>query len=135
MRKAFIAASLSAVFIFAVTLACAPANAAAAAPGAVPAPAARAAAAGSGCDRTCLNGFVDKFLAALQAHDPSKLPHSANVKYSENNVMLQLGDGLWATADGLGAYKIYMDDPERGEVGYYGVIDENHTPDILGARL
>jgi hypothetical protein len=99
-----------------------------------PQPAARAAAAGS-CDRTCLNGFVDKFLAALQAHDPSKLPHSANVKYSENNVMLQLGDGLWATADGLGSYKLYIDDPARGEVGYYGAIDENHTPDILGARL
>ena len=99
-----------------------------------PEPAARAAA-GSHCDRACLNGFVDKFLAALQAHDPSKLPHSADVKYSENNVMLKLGDGLWATADGLGSYKIYIDDPERGEVGYYGVIDENHTPDILGARL
>ncbi len=99
-----------------------------------PEPAARAAAAGN-CDRACLNGFVDKFLAALLAHDPSKLPHSANVKYSENNVMLHLGDGLWATADGLGSYKIYIDDPERGEVGYYGVIDEDHTPDILGARL
>jgi hypothetical protein len=99
-----------------------------------PRPAARAAAP-SNCDRACLNGFVDKFLAALQAHDPSKLPHSANVKYSENNVMLQLGDGLWATADGVGSYKLYIDDPERGEVGYYGVIDENHTPDILGARL
>jgi hypothetical protein len=99
-----------------------------------PAPAARAAAPSS-CDRTCLNGFVDKFLAALVAHDPSKLPHSASVKYSENNVMLRLGDGLWATADGLGSYKLYIDDPERGEVGYYGVIDEDHTPDILGARL
>ncbi|MDE3168576.1 MAG: hypothetical protein KGL75_00410, partial [Acidobacteriota bacterium] len=89
----------------------------------------------NGCDRACLNGFVDKFLAALQAHDPSKLPHSANLRYSENNVMLKLGDGLWATADGVGAYKIYIDDPTTGEVGYYGVIDENHTPDILGARL
>ncbi|MGH9560578.1 MAG: hypothetical protein ACRD3S_03905, partial [Terracidiphilus sp.] len=132
MRKVSCAVSLAAVLIFGTALAGAPANAAAG--GTAAAPASRAAAAGS-CDRTCLNGFVDKFLAALQAHDPSMLPHSANVKYSENNVMLQLGDGLWATADGLGTYKIYMDDPERGEVGYYGVIDENHTPDILGARL
>lgn len=109
-------------------------NARSASAAAHPQPGARAAAASS-CDRTCLNGFVDKFLAALVAHDPSKLPHSANVKYSENNVMLQLGDGLWATADGLGSYKLYIDDPERGEAGYYGAIDENHTPDILGARL
>ena len=66
------------------------------------------------CDRACLNDMADKFLAAVVAHDPSKLPHSANVKYTENNVQLQLGDGLWATATGIGAYKIYMDDPEAG---------------------
>lgn len=93
------------------------------------------AAASSGCDRTCLNGFVDDYLAAIVAHDPSKLSHSANLKYSENNVMLQLGDGLWATADGIGSYKIYIDDPEAGEVGFYGVVSEDGHPGILGTRL
>ncbi|MGH9715188.1 MAG: hypothetical protein ACRD4R_00430 [Candidatus Acidiferrales bacterium] len=136
MRKSLVVMGVMAVGVLSVALACGAANrvAAAAAPAAVAEPAARAATANS-CSRTCLNGFVDKFLAALVAHDPSKLPHSANVRYSENNVMLKLGDGLWATADGLGSYKIYIDDPEKGEVGYYGVIDEDHTPDILGARL
>jgi hypothetical protein len=134
MKKTLVLAGMAAVCILGATLNSGAANAAPANPAAVTAPAARAAVANA-CDRTCLNGFIDQFLAALLAHDPSKLPHSANVKYSENNVMLQLGDGLWATADGLGTYKIYIDDPERGEVGYYGVIDENHTPDILGARL
>lgn len=136
MRKRFIIAGVVAVWIFGAALACTAANGAAAA-SASPAPAAPAAraAAANDCSRACLNGFVDKFLAALLAHDPSKLPHSANMRYSENNVILQLGDGLWATADGLGTYKIYIDDPERGAVGFYGVIDEDHTPDILGARL
>ena len=46
------------------------------------------------CDRTCLNGFVDQYLAAIVAHDPSKLPHTATAKYSENNVVLELGDGI-----------------------------------------
>jgi hypothetical protein len=89
----------------------------------------------SGCDRDCLNGFVDEYLAALVAHDPSKLSHSTNVKFSENNVMLELGDGLWATADGVASYKIYIDDPETGEVGFYGVVSEDGHPGILGARL
>jgi hypothetical protein len=89
----------------------------------------------SACDRDCLNGFVDQYLAALVAHDPSKLSHAANTKFSENNVMLELGDGLWATADGVGSYKIYIDDPEAGEVGFYGVVSEDGHPGILGARL
>ncbi len=87
------------------------------------------------CDRACLNDMADKFLAAVVAHDPSKLPHSANVKYTENNVQLQLGDGLWATATGIGTYKIYMDDPEQGSVGYFGVVDEDGHPGILGMRM
>jgi len=89
----------------------------------------------SDCDRACLNGFVDQYLAAIVAHDPSKLPHSANARYTENNVELKLGDGLWATATGIGKYKIYMDDPEQGSVGYFGVVEEDGHPGILGTRL
>jgi len=87
------------------------------------------------CDRTCLNGFVDQYLAAILAHDPSKLPHTPTAKYSENNVVLELGDGLWATASGIGSYKIYMDDPQAGEVGFFGVVEEDGHPGILGVRL
>jgi hypothetical protein len=89
----------------------------------------------SDCDRACLNDMADKFLAAIVAHDPSKLPHSANVKYTEDNVQLQLGDGLWATATGIGPYKIYMDDPEQESVGYFGVVDEDGHPGILGMQM
>ena len=31
------------------------------------------------CDRACLEGVVDQYLAALTAHDPKKLPLSAEV--------------------------------------------------------
>jgi hypothetical protein len=89
----------------------------------------------SDCDRACLNGFVDQYLAAIVAHDPSRLPHAANVKYTENNVVLQLGDGLWATASGTGTYKIYMDDTTGGQVGFFGVVEEDGHPGILGTRM
>ncbi len=89
----------------------------------------------SDCDRACLNGFVDQYLAAIVAHDPSRLPHAANVKYTENNVELQLGDGLWATASGTGTYKIYMDDTTAGQVGFFGVVEEDGHPGILGTRM
>jgi hypothetical protein len=87
------------------------------------------------CDRACLNGVVDQYLLAIVAHDPSRLPHAASVKYTENNVELQLGDGLWATATGMGTYKVYMDDPAAGQVGFFGVVEEDGHPGVLGTRL
>jgi hypothetical protein len=87
------------------------------------------------CDRACLTGFVDQFLAALLAHDAARLPHTPNLKYTENNVVLQLNDGLWATASGLGSYKVYAADPAGGDVGFLGVVEEDGHPGILGARL
>jgi hypothetical protein len=45
-------------------------------------------AAASPCNRECLNGFVDKYLAALLAHDPGKLPLAAAAKYTENGQLL-----------------------------------------------
>jgi hypothetical protein len=47
------------------------------------------------CDRKCLEGFVNQYLAALEARDPSKLPLAKNAKYTENGVQLKLGDGMW----------------------------------------
>ena len=49
------------------------------------------------CERQCLIGFVDRYLDALVAHDPSRLPLVKDVKYTENGAQLQLGDGLWGT--------------------------------------
>jgi hypothetical protein len=87
------------------------------------------------CDRACLNGYVDQYLAALVAHDPSSLPLARQVKYTENGQVLQLGDGLWGTASGTGTYKIYADDPEAGQVMFMGTMLENGAPIIVNLRL
>jgi len=87
------------------------------------------------CDRACLNGFADDFLAALVAHDPSRLPLDREVKYTENGQALKLGDGFWGTASALPAYKIYADDSQAGQVMFMGVLQENGAPVIYCARL
>lgn len=97
--------------------------------------AARPAAANGSCDRACLDGFVDQYLNALVAHDPSKLPLAKNVKFTEDGVRLKPGDGLWATATGLGSYRLDFAEPEAGGAGAYAVIQENGTPAILWLRL
>jgi hypothetical protein len=81
------------------------------------------------CDRACLNGFVEEFLAALVAHDPARLPLGREAKYTENGQRLRLGDGMWGTASSL------PDDPQAGEVMFMGVLEENGAPVIFCVRL
>ncbi len=52
-----------------------------------------------GCDRACLEGLVDGYLAALQARDPASLPLAPHYGFTENAVRLALGDGFWQTVD------------------------------------
>jgi len=87
------------------------------------------------CDRTCLNSFVDRYLEALVAHEPSRLPLARGIKFTENGQQLELGDGLWKTISARGAYSLYADDPHTGQVGFFGTIQENGTPAILAVRL
>jgi hypothetical protein len=87
------------------------------------------------CDRACLNGFVDQYMAAVAAHDPSKLPTTGNVRYTENNVEMKLGEGLWQTSDGWGSYKVYIDDPQTGQVGFLAVANEDGHLSCFAGRL
>jgi hypothetical protein len=87
------------------------------------------------CDRACLDGFVDQYLDAVVAHDPSRLPVTKLVKYTENAQRLALGDGFWRTATARGAYKLYIEDPQAGEVGFFGTMLEAGQPVILALRL
>src|SRR5277367_6428148 len=89
----------------------------------------------SACDRTCLNKFVDQYLDAVVAHDPSRLPTTKLVKFTENGQKLELGDGFWRSATGKGTYKFYVDDPEAGQVGFEGTMQEAGLPVIIALRL
>jgi hypothetical protein len=34
------------------------------------------------CDRACVNGFVDQYLEAIVAHDPSRLPLARTIRFT-----------------------------------------------------
>jgi hypothetical protein len=87
------------------------------------------------CDRACLEGFVNQYLDALVAHNALGMPLARKVKFSENDVVLDLGDGVWNTITGVGTYKLYIADPPSGQVGFVGTMRENSTPIALAARL
>ena len=89
----------------------------------------------SDCDRACLYGFVDQYMAALVAKDPARVPWAKTVKFTENNVVLQIGDGLWGTVSGRGMEDLRAADTTNGQVVYYGVVDERGNQAFFALRL
>jgi len=87
------------------------------------------------CDRTCLEGLLDTYLAAMAHNEVASLPRTADVRYTENGQEMPIGDGIWRTASGLGGYRVTAADPQTGQIGFMGVVIENGTPAILGLRL
>lgn len=94
-----------------------------------------AVAASAPCDRSCLEGFVDRYLDAMLAHDPGKLPFGRDAKFTENGQKLQLGDGLWRSITGKGTYRMFVTDVEAGHVAFLGSITEADTPAMLALHL
>lgn len=93
------------------------------------------AAAASSCDRQCLYGVLDQYLKALAAHNPAGLPLAANYKFSENDVFLKVGDGLWNTITALGSGGVRFADVPEGEVGYLDVVQEVKTNSPYAMRM
>jgi hypothetical protein len=88
------------------------------------------------CERSCLIGITDSYLAALVARDPAKAPVSANARFTENTHVTKLGEGsAWTSATGVRGYKVYIADPIAGQVALYTVIDGKERPGILTLRL
>lgn len=86
------------------------------------------------CQRACLEGWIDKYLAAMAAHKVDPSLFAPNVRFTENGIQLPFGkEGLWATASGLGAYKFYVPDIETQQVAFIGTVLEKQANSTLGA--
>jgi hypothetical protein len=85
------------------------------------------------CDRACLEGFVDQYLDAMVKHDPKLVPLARNVRYTENGQHLEVPDGLWNSITAKGTYRLFVSDPEAGEVAFMGTIREEARDPGAGA--
>jgi hypothetical protein len=85
--------------------------------------------------RAFLEAMMDNYMQSLVSHDASILPLAKNVKRTENTIPLAPRDGLWATASDLPTYKLYVSDPQSGQVGFYGFMKENGFPILIATRL
>ena len=89
----------------------------------------------SDCDRACLFGLVDQYLAGLTAKDPGSVPWADTVMFTENNVPLRIGDGLWGTITGIGDYDLRVADERAGQAAFFGVVDEPQFSSLYAMRI
>lgn len=87
------------------------------------------------CDRACLYHALASYLSALLVHDPGKALFAPDTHFTENNVALQLGDGLWGTITARGDYDLRFADPKTGSVGFFGVVEESGMRSPIALRL
>ncbi len=89
----------------------------------------------SDAERERLIGVMNNYLAALEAHDVGRLKTGATLRYTENTRALPLGSGLWRTICGRRPGGHYFADVDRGQVEFWGVVDEMGADAIYGVRL
>lgn len=86
-------------------------------------------------NRASLYAALENYLGALGRQDASAVPWAAEARHSENNVMLEPGDGVWQTIDGIGDYRLMFADELTGQVGYFGTVIEPREESAFSLRL
>ena len=69
------------------------------------------------CDRACLGGMLDRYLAAVVAHDPGKAPLVVGFRQTENAINVPQGKGVWQSVTALGKVQRRYFDPGDGSGG------------------
>ncbi len=82
-----------------------------------------------------LYAVLERYLQALGRRDPHGVRWSRTPHTSENNVMLEVGDGLWGTIDAVGSYRLLFADPQTRQVGYFGTVREHLEESAYTLRL
>ncbi|BAK67318.1 hypothetical protein SLG_26430 [Sphingobium sp. SYK-6] len=79
------------------------------------------------CTRTCLEGWVDRYLVAMRDAKVDEAMFARDVKFTENGIQLPLGDeGLWHSMSALGTYKFTVPDIETQQVAFLGTVREKN---------
>lgn len=93
------------------------------------------------CDRACLEGRVDTYLDAVIDNDPAAVSMTRDVRFTENGVRLEIGDGLWRSMKSKGGYRLFVTDVPAQQVTLLTTIAEDDrtpqgsVPALMALRL
>ena len=89
----------------------------------------------SACDRDCLIDLADRYMAALVDKRFADLPWAEQVRFTENDVGLMIGDGVWGTVTKIDDAPFKLADPATGNVLWVGIVEEHGQPAYYAMRL
>jgi hypothetical protein len=87
------------------------------------------------CDYNCLIGFVRGYMDALAKKDPSRVKIAHNARFTENNVEIPVGEGLWRTVSSVQKEGLEAADVTTGNAAWIGALEEHGAPVYYGMRL
>ncbi len=87
------------------------------------------------CDRECLIGKVRDYMAALVRKDPSAAPIARHARFTENNVMIPVGKGLWKSISKVADTGLEVADAQTGNAAWFGVVWEHGVPAYYAMRI
>ncbi|MGH9740245.1 MAG: hypothetical protein ACRD4X_16915 [Candidatus Acidiferrales bacterium] len=87
------------------------------------------------CNRACLENLANEYLNALVAHDPKQLPLAADVRYTENDQPMEVGDGFWGTVTAVGHFRLCFSDVVMQQIGCMVTMHEGSNLLLMGMRL
>lgn len=87
------------------------------------------------CDRACLSGLLTQYVDALVAHDPSRLPVTGEVRFTEDSRVLQLGEGLWKTVTAKGDFRHDYLDTAKQVAAAHVELFEGEIPVLYSVLL
>lgn len=87
------------------------------------------------CRYDCLIATVQAHMVALESRNYASLPLAPLVMFTENNVVLPMGQGLWRTADDADDNGLAVADETTGHAAWFGSLRENGTPVFYAVRI
>jgi len=87
------------------------------------------------CDEACLTALAGRFMTALAAQKPQDVPWARDVKFTENGVGIQVGEGIWGSIRSKSDFGLTVADPATNSVAWYGLIYDHDAPAYAGVRL
>ncbi len=80
------------------------------------------------------DALTDRIVAAMARNSPAELPLAAGARYTENGVEVAPGTGNWWTFDGARDWQVHLADPQTGQGGWLGAVDERGLFAMMAMR-
>lgn len=87
------------------------------------------------CDRTCLIGSLHNYLDALVHRDPKRARLAPDVRFTENDVEMPIGEGIWQTVSAVSPNGLEVADPTSGNASWFGLVEEYGEPAYYTMRI